>query len=520
MRLKTQVLIIGAGATGTGLARDLALRGVSSILVEKRDLNAGASGSNHGYLHSGARYVYKDLETSRECYQESLILQRIAPQCIDNSGGLFVAVQGDDENYAAQFPALCARCDIPVQPIDAKEARELEPLLSDKLIAAYATPEAAINPFRLSCDNMSHAMQLGARLMRWTKVVGFETDNRRISAVKLKNTRTAEETTIEAEVIVSATGAWAGELAALIGGRIRMAFSKGTLLITHQRMTRRVIMRLRPPGDGDALIPSGSVSILGTSSVRVENPDDVNPTVEEVDLILREGAAMIPQLGKTRYIRAFAGVRPLIVLGAQDGSDDRALSRDFVLFDHMDDGIENCLSITGGKLTTYRLMAEKTADLVCERLGVSSACLTRTEPLPSSSACQWTEPALSPRIWLRRHDPSDLLLCECEMVPRSVVDEMIDSFSDKDGNLNLGTIVSHSRAGRGACQGTFCGARLTGYLYDRGKLSSDQGLADLRRFLRERWKGQAPILWDLQLQQAELEESLYCGLFGLELKGC
>jgi glycerol-3-phosphate dehydrogenase len=98
--LKTQVLIIGGGATGTGVARDLALRGVQCILVEKKDINAGASGANHGLLHSGARYVSSDPESARECRDENRLLKQLAPDCIEDTGGLFVAVEGDDEDRA------------------------------------------------------------------------------------------------------------------------------------------------------------------------------------------------------------------------------------------------------------------------------------------------------------------------------------------------------------------------------------------------------------------------------------
>jgi len=106
--INTQALIIGAGVTGAGLARDLSLRGVRCILVEQKDINAGASGANHGLLHSGARYIKSDPASAEECQNENHRLKRLASHCIDACGGLFVAVQGDDENYIADFPLLCA----------------------------------------------------------------------------------------------------------------------------------------------------------------------------------------------------------------------------------------------------------------------------------------------------------------------------------------------------------------------------------------------------------------------------
>ena len=86
MNLKTQVLIIGGGITGTAIARDLALRGVHSILIDRSHINAGASGANHGVLHSGARYIASDPESSRECKEENELLKKIAPHCIENTG--------------------------------------------------------------------------------------------------------------------------------------------------------------------------------------------------------------------------------------------------------------------------------------------------------------------------------------------------------------------------------------------------------------------------------------------------
>ena len=131
--MNTQVLIIGGGATGTGIARDLALRGVECILAERRDINAGASGANHGLLHSGGRYVFADQGSAKECREEGELLKKLAPHCIEDTGGLFVAVEGDDEKYVADFPHMCSQCNIPVRTLDVKEARELEPELSDKL---------------------------------------------------------------------------------------------------------------------------------------------------------------------------------------------------------------------------------------------------------------------------------------------------------------------------------------------------------------------------------------------------
>jgi glycerol-3-phosphate dehydrogenase len=299
-----------------------------------------------------------------------------------------------------------------------------------------------------------------------------------------------------------------------------MRYSKGSLLVTQSRLAQRVLNRLRPPTDGDILAPGGTVSILGTTSERVASPDGIRPEIHELDAIIAAGAAMVPELATTRYIRAYCGVRPL--LGSADSPDDRndrSVSRGFALIDHerQPEALANLITITGGKLTTYRLMAEKTADLVCKKLAIESPCRTRVETLPDTAEARWTEPGLAPRLWLRRNDPDDRLLCECEMVPESAVEEIVQGIRRQGGHAGLTAIGLRSRVGKGPCQGTFCSQRVAAWLYDRQHLGGREGAAELRAFLRERWRGQQPLLWDEPLAQAELLEAMHCGFFGLEL---
>jgi glycerol-3-phosphate dehydrogenase len=513
--LKTQVLIIGGGITGAGIARDLALRGVDCILAERRDINAGASGANHGLLHSGARYVRSDPLAAKECHDESRLLKSLVPQCIENTGGLFVAVEGDDENYVADFPHHCTKCAIPVRELDISEARELEPTLSENLIAAFMVDDASVDPFRLSLENIAQALDLGGTLLLYSKVTAFKLRNKRIETTHIVNEKTGEEIIIEADQVINATGAWAAEVAALAGVNIDILYSKGSLLITDKRISHRVLNRLRQASDADILVPGGTVSILGTTSIRMDSVEDIRPTISEINHLIDMGRAMVPSLETTRYIRAYAGVRPLV--GSRSLGDGRALSRGFALLDHAEEDVQNLISIAGGKLTTYRKMAEKTTDLVCRRLGVNTGCQTRTQPLPPSEVCQWTLAGMAPKLWIKQRGPDDRLLCECEMVPSSAVDSIIDSIRTQKVETDLYAIGRRSRIGKGTCQGAFCGIRVTAYMYDRGELVSDQGLKDLKAFLSSRWRGMRPMLWDTALIQEELQEAVHCGIFGLEL---
>ncbi|GAB7078824.1 FAD-dependent oxidoreductase [Megalodesulfovibrio paquesii] len=539
------VLVIGGGVTGLGVLRDLALRGVPALLVEKRDLAAGASGGNHGLLHSGGRYVGSDPHAARECLEEGRLLKRLAPHCIEDTSGLFVAVAGDDEAYIEAFPALCARSGLPAVPVAPRQAREMEPCLAGDVIAAYEVEDGSIDPFMLCLDMAHHACALGARLRRGLRLERLElTGNhpdRRIARAHFVHDHTGQAYCCEPELVINASGAWAGLVAAMAGLAIPVLFSQGTLIITQHRLAHRVINRLRPAADADILVPGGSVSILGTTSVRIEHPDCCRPTVAEVDRMLDDARAMIPALESSRYIRAYAGVRPLV--GSMDHADsagqlgqagqagqakqggqagsDRAVSRGFTLVDHARGGVPNCISITGGKLTTFRLMAEKAVDLACEKLGVQAACRTRTEPLPSSQAGRWTEPTLAARAfvqntWVDRAETAgNVVLCECEMVSARVINNLLQEFDPAAGPL-LQAINTRSRAGKGPCQGAFCGPRITAHLYDAGVFEEDAGCEALRAFVARRWRGKMPVLWGRSLQQAELQEAMLCGLLELQ----
>ncbi len=515
---ETDVLVIGGGATGSGVMRDLALRGIQCLLVDRRDLNAGASGGNHGLLHSGGRYVASDTETAAECRREGALLKRLAPQCIDDCGGLFVAVAGDDDAYASAFPAHCEAAGIPCQSLTPAEARAREPALPASVTAAYAVPDATIDPFRLVLENVGHAQSLnGSRYLPHVEVEGFERAGDRIAVTLCRDRRSGETVRIEARQVVNAAGAWARHIAEMAGCTdVKLVYSKGTLIISNTRLSKGVINRLRRPGDGDILVPGGTVSLLGTSSVTVPDPDAIEPTIPEVDRILDEGARMVPALAATRFVRAFCGVRPLLMASGAT-ADGRKASRGFALFDHESEGLANFATITGGKLTTFRLMAEKTADLVARRLGNSVACQTDVVPLPSGGALRWTEPGAAARDWYRRGDATDTVLCECEMVSRSVVDQIVDEAPGAEDHMSLTAIASRSRIGKGACQGAFCALRVTSHLYDRGVYDSPEGLAQMRDFITERYRGVRPVLWGAQLPQAELAEILHVGLAGLDL---
>lgn len=513
--LETEVLVIGGGVTGAGIMRDLALRGIHCLLIDRHDLCAGASGGNHGLLHSGARYVSNDQQSAVECRQESDILKQLAPHCIENTGSLFVAVDGDDQGFVDQFPTFCKQAGISCTPISPVEARRSEPHLTDRLQSAFILPDATIDPFRLALENVAHAHLVNrSTYLSHTQLISFRISDGEITAAICRNTRSDEMLEVRAQQVVNAGGAWAMDIAKLAGcDNVKLLYSKGTLLVSHDRITDRVIHRLRPPGDGDILVPGGTVSVLGTTSVRVDDLDQIQPTVEEVNRNIQEGSAMLPSLARARYIRAFSRVRPLLQPGSK--ANDRSVTRGYALHAHTD-SLSNFCTITGGKLTTFRLMAEKASDLVAKRVGNTSPSSTAEQPLNRDTGCRWTEPGAAPRFWFQADKADDLILCECEMVPQSAIDEILDTSTDSDKEMTLEAIALRSRAGKGPCQGSFCSIRIASYLYDRGHYKDNSGLIQMCEFLNERFKGQRSIIWGSQMAQMELAEALHCGLLGLD----
>ncbi len=510
----TQVLIIGGGVTGTALARDLVLRGACCLLVDKEDVNFGASGANHGLLHSGARYVYTDPKAAMECAAEADILRKIAPHCIEDCGGVFAAIEGDDEGYIADFPSLCSDVKIAANPLLPDEARELEPRLSEKVIAAFRVNDAAIDPFMLSLNMLQDACEAGCTYLANHEVTGFYCDNR-INQVILRNNISGEQTILEAQLIVNATGAWSAGIAEMAGVDMDLIYSKGSLLISRVRIARHVINRLRPPSDGDIIVPGGTVSVLGTTSILAENLDHIRPTRLEADLIIEECGELIPSLSDERFIRAFSGVRPLA--GASGDGESRNITRGFSLVDHMEQGIDNFITITGGKLTTCRLMAEKAADLACSKLGIKKACATHLVPLGKNRGNQWTEPGLSATQWIA--DPAEMgeILCECELVPKSNIEDIADLMRNQGQKPTIKSVALRSRIGKGPCQGGFCSLRVGAAMYDNDHLKDDEGIGNIRDFIENRWKGIRPIVRGVTASQVELQEAIHCGLFALDL---
>ncbi len=229
-----------------------------------------------------------------------------------------------------------------------------------------------------------------------------------------------------------------------------------------------VINRCRKPADADILVPGDTISLIGTTSTHIDYDqiDNMLVTPQEVDILIREGRCWRPP-AQTRILRAYAGVRPLVA--SDDDPSGRNVSRGIVLLDHAArDGLEGFITITGGKLMTYRLMAEWATDKVCEKLGVNRPCTTAQDALPGSrqSAEETVRSVVSLPASIRgsaiyRHgdrasqvpaaDRLDTsLVCECEAVTAGEVRYAVNSLTVN----NLVDLRRRTRVGMGTCRRT------------------------------------------------------------------
>ena len=524
----TEVLVVGGGSTGCGIARDLAMRGVDVTLVEKGNLTHGTTGRMHGLLHSGGRYAVSDRASATECIEENYVLREIAGHCVEETGGLFVKRPEDTEAYFREKLAGLKACDIPAEVLSAEEAREREPYLASNIDKAIAVPDAAVDPFRLCVANAAAAESHGARVATHAEVTDVLVEAGEVVGIELAHGDAAEKRgggsgteRIEADHVVNAAGAWAGQLGAMAGVDVEVRPSKGVMTVMNTRQVDTVVNRCQPKGDADIVVPHETACILGTTDEEVDDPEDYPEGQWEVDLVIDELAKLVPVLREARTLRSFWGVRPLYEPPGTGTEDPTDITRDFFLLDHADrDDLPGMTSIVGGKLTTYRMMAERISDHVCEKLGVSATCRTAEVPLPGSEDVSVLEERMSAfglrspvarrssqRLGSRTEAVLDVdgpnpVVCGCEAVTRAEVDDAI-----ADAGTDLNAVRLRTRASMGNCQGAFCSHRMAAELYPEHGAATAR--ASLDELYQERWKGQRHALWGDQLSQAMLSRMLH-----------
>lgn len=513
--LSTQLLVIGGGATGLGVAWDACLRGLKVVLVEQSDLGQGTSGRYHGLLHSGGRYVISDPPSGRDCAAENRILRRLAPHTIEDTGGLFVASRTDPADFPDRWLAACRELGVPAEEVDPAQVLQREPALDPSMARAFQVQDASLDSYDLLHALAEAIRGAGGQVWLRHRVDRLLVEGGRVSGAVVTSTRDREIRSIGADLVVNATGPWARRVAAMAGVDLPLALGKGTMLAMADRMVHTIINRLKPPSDGDIIVPVGTVAILGTTNVPVEDPRDLAIQPWEIDLLLAEGEVLVPGLSRQRALRAWAGIRPLYRPERSEAHETRALPRTHTILDHEKrDRLPGLVSVIGGKLTTFRLMAEETMDIVCERLNVSAPCPTVDTPLEKPPRSFYTLPSRWARLEsMPTADEPPQVICECELVLRRDLEAALRGPEATE----LDDLRRDLRLGMGPCQAAFCAFRSAGIAH--AVLGRQATGGWLGGFLDERWRGVRPVAWGSGLRQMELTRRIYLDLLGMSAEG-
>ena len=512
--LEADVVVIGGGSTGVGVVRGAAMRGYRAVLLERADLGQGTTARFHGLLHSGGRYVVSDPQSATECAEENAILKRIQADAVEDTGGFFVVTPGDDPGFADKFLAGAAATGVPAREIAVAEALRREPLLNPGILRAIEVEDGSVDGWQLVWGAARSAQAYGATVLTYHKVVGIERERDRVSAVLARDVKGGEDVRINCGFVLNCAGPWAGQVAALAGLHdVNVVAGRGIMVAMNHRLVNTVINRCVYPTDGDILVPVHTVSIIGTTDVKEDDPDVLAIPRVEVQEMLDAGEKLIPSFRDARALHAWSGARPLIKDDRVAATDTRHMSRGMAVLDHAArDGLNGMLTIGGGKLTTFRLMAEHIVDAMCEQMGdTERKCRTADEPVPGSENRKLYQ--VTHRLEEAEEDRfTDPIICECELLRRSVLVKAMKEQPD----ATLDDIRRQTRLGMGPCQGGFCSTRAAGIAVAEKVVDAERATGLLRLFLKNRWIGLWPILAGDQVRQTALDHWIIQGTYDVE----
>ncbi len=395
-----ELLVIGGGVTGAGIARDAAMRGIRTALVDMSDFGSGTSSRSSRLVHGGLRYLeHGHLRLVFEACRERRILLKIAPHLVWPRSFLFPIHKGARvsawklEAGLWLYDMLALFRNVRVHRMLSKRALlQAEPGLREQDLQAGARYyDAQCDDARLALANTRDAHRHGALVANYAKVDHLDSAGGRVGGARITDLVTGESLLARALVVVNAAGPWSDDLREP-DGRALLHRTKGThIVIPRQRLGNREAITFVSPIDGRVMfvVPWGTLSYIGTTETELEDPPElVRATAGDVVYVLRSVNALFPEarLSPEDVLATWAGVRPLV---RQDESEDpTAVSREHLLIES-DNGL---LSIVGGKLTTYRSMAAEVVDRVGRALherdgrSIPRRAPTDREPLPGGEA--------------------------------------------------------------------------------------------------------------------------------------
>jgi glycerol-3-phosphate dehydrogenase len=535
------VVIIGGGVNGCGIARDCARRGLRVALVEKSDLAKGASGANTGMIHGGIRYLFYDVATTKMSCTDSGYIQRIAPHLLfrvpflvpvlRSPGGATLAerlyLAGAEIFFEAYDEFQPLKRGKPHTRLTADEALALEPGLTPNILGAVTMDEWGIDPFRLTVENAIDAAAHGATFFTWHDVDAFVKDGSgAVVGVDISDRLSSMKARLQAPLVVNATGAWGPRTAALAGASYKLRPGKGVHIVYSHRISNYGISLSGVDGRQMFLMPHENGSIVGTTDDDYYGDlDHPRATEDEVKYILQAARTFFPGIDRYRMSRTYVGVRP--TLWAFGENEDR-LSREHAFLDHATQGVPGLISVAGGKLAAYRQLAEEVTGEIARRLGNVSPCTTHAAPLPGADGpvdvdawmkgrparlrlpvarMAYRHGARTPRVLARIDaDPREACsTCVCEPVTEA---ELRTCANDEHAR-RLVDLRRRTRQSMGACGGTRCLLRTSQILQHEARQTAGDALVDLHGAMTARFVGKRPVLEGANLATEELNQAMH-----------
>ncbi len=386
---------MGGGIVGTGIARDAALRGLHTLLLEKKDFGYGTTSRSSRLIHGGLRYLRQlEFRLVRQDLREREVLLRIAPHLVRPLPFIIPLARPLDRLALALgmplYDLLSLDKSVPsCHRLSRRETLELEPDLElEGLVGSYLYYDCQV-PFaeRLCLENAISAAEHGASVINHAKVTGLLRTGSAVRGVQVRDELSGDVYQAAGHVVVNAAGHWADGLRHMLHSNPTppLRRTKGIHLVTSQISRNAVVRFARADRRLFFIIPWQGCSLIGTTDTDYTGDlDTVCAEAEDVAYLLAEVHDAFPAATAKDIFYTTAGLRTLVDSRTRKASD---LSRQHQLVDHeQKDGAKGFISVLGGKITAYRAVAQEAVDMVCRKLGISAPCRTAEDYLPGAPA--------------------------------------------------------------------------------------------------------------------------------------
>jgi glycerol-3-phosphate dehydrogenase len=401
------LIIVGGGIVGTGIARDASRRGLKVLLLEQEDYGYGTTARSSRLIHGGLRYLaHLDFRLVRKDLEERQTLLRIAPHLV-RPVSFLIPVYGSSgwqRLYLGTglhlYDILARGSTLPKHVwLPRADALAMEPRLEHRrLQGAFRYHDAQVDmPERLCIENLLDSASHGGVAFNYTRVHSLTSQSGRVTGVEVEDLMGSGRHTPKAKLVVNAAGPWASKL---LGGLARdnlLRLSRGTHIITDPISQHAIVTFSQRDGRLMFIIPWLGNSLIGTTDIEYNgDPAAVRPTRAEVDYLRESARQLFPQSTLNDPHYSLAGLRALVA--SRKASTSRVTRAHRVIIHSQQGGPECLISVFGGKLTGYRHIAEQVTDIVCRQLGHTAPCTTREEPLPSARGWQDTATSLMEQL--------------------------------------------------------------------------------------------------------------------------